>query len=85
MQTLGEARPHYWLTLEMAKTCGVDLGQAMRDGILREDEYAQAITRCRTCAKPSACRAWLSSRETADTPPGYCRNGALFAELRMLS
>ena len=84
MQTLGDPRKHYWLTLTTAKTCGIDLGEALREGLLTRDEYADTVGRCRSCPEPEACRKWLTSTETAEAPPVYCRNATLFAELRAL-
>ncbi len=81
MQTAQDTRPQYWLTLDMARSRGIDLPRALVDGIVTRAEYAEALVRCRTCADPRACRDWLAG--SAEVPQG-CRNGPLFDELRLL-
>lgn len=81
MQTLGDLRTHFWKTVAMGKTCGVDLQAAIREGILTEADYADAITRCRGCPEPESCRKWLLEHDRADAPPEFCTNRALWTEL----
>jgi hypothetical protein len=66
----------------MATTVGADLGQALEDGRLGPGGLRAAVARCTGCTEGCACDAWLDAHPGgADTPPGYCRNTDLFADL----
>jgi hypothetical protein len=67
----------------MATAVGADMGGALEDGRLAPEALRSAIRRCHGCTEACACDAWLDTHPGgADTPPGYCRNAELFAELR---
>ncbi len=67
----------------MATTVGADMGSALEDGRLSPEALRSAVSRCHGCTEACACDAWLHTHPGgADTPPGYCRNADLFAELR---
>lgn len=73
---------HADLVDRMARTVGVDLEGAVLDGTARFDDLADAVLRCADCSDPGHCARWLAEAETRDQPPGYCRNGDLFAALK---
>lgn len=82
MKPLGKHRTHFWLTLGMARACEVDLVAALNEGVLSPEDYSNAIAACRGCDNPEGCKAWLHGRAPGAEPPDYCRNAALFEELR---
>lgn len=84
MRPLGDTRDHLMLSLGMAKVCGVDMESALREGWITREDYVATVDRCRGCAEPAACKSWLRAPDAAAPPPEYCRNAALFAELRAL-
>ena len=81
MPDVERLKHHAGLVDRMAGTVGVDLEQAVLDGALRFDAIADAVLRCTGCPDPAHCAGWLARHDTADAPPGYCRNAALFAGL----
>jgi hypothetical protein len=67
----------------MATLVGADMGNAFRDGRLSPEDLSSAITRCHGCTEADECDAWLEAHpDSADRPPGYCRNADLFDDLR---
>lgn len=67
----------------MATTVGADMGTALVDGRLSPEGLRSAVGRCHGCTDSCACDAWLETHQGgADTPPGYCRNTDLFADIR---
>jgi len=82
-QKLGEANAHFWLIQRMAKTSGLDLAQAMADGLLAQEEWARMVTRCRGCAWAAGCHEWLDvTDQAAEVPPVPCLNRARMAEMK---
>jgi len=84
MQQLGDARRHFFLTLARARAHGVDLGEALREGLISPQDYADTITRCRSCDAPDICAQWIERVQGGDAlapPPAFCRNADLLAEL----
>ncbi len=82
MQKLGDIRKHFFLTTGMAKHAGVDLGDAIREGHLTREGYAECVTRCRHCTNPGHCAEWLPEAQDSDPVPDYCENRAIFHELK---
>lgn len=80
MTKMGPVRKHFWLTIGVAKAVSVDLGAAIDSGALTPEDYADMVTRCRSCPQPDRCRADLA-RSAIDAPPSYCRNIAVLEEL----
>jgi hypothetical protein len=67
----------------MGAQVGVDMVMAYRTGELTADDLSAAITRCFGCPETEACDIWRAAHpDGADHPPGYCRNAALFDQLR---
>ena len=74
---------HAGLVDNMANAVGVDLQEQMLRGNLTISELDDAVLRCTGCSKPDACEHWLAGQsQTADVPPGYCRNADVFAALK---
>lgn len=66
-------------TRAMAQAMSVDLSELLHLGGLSAAEYAEMITRCRGCAQPQACTAWLRAKERGEdggplSPPMHCEN-----------
>ncbi len=83
MQTLGDAREHFWRVIKMAKACEVDLSTALDDDKINIAEYADMITGCRGCEQVEKCDRLLAETAHVDGAPGYCVNRETFAELRL--
>lgn len=76
---------HFWITRAMARRLGVNLSEAMHDGLLTQADFAEMITRCRGCDKAQGCLEALSERDgPAVGLPDWCRNTAVLTELSAL-
>ncbi|WP_108816260.1 DUF6455 family protein [Loktanella sp. Alg231-35] len=82
MQTLGDARAHFWRVIKMAEACDVDLSTALDEDKIDITTYADMITGCRGCAQVDECDKLLGQRPQLDQAPAYCVNHDTFAELR---
>lgn len=70
---LGAAATHFWLTRSVARVVGLSLSEAMAEGRLTPENYAQMVTRCRGCREAAACQAWLGLQAAdASEPPPFC-------------
>lgn len=81
IKPLGDARHHYWMTIKMGDALGKPLDQAWAEARLTPDRYDAMITRCRGCDGAQSCARLLDARPALDTPPAYCANRAVWAEL----
>ncbi|SDI46780.1 DUF6455 family protein [Lutimaribacter saemankumensis] len=84
MHSLGNPIKHFWLVQDMARSTGVDLAQARRDGRLSPEDWSAMVTRCRGCQWTEGCEHWLDANKQgadAEVPPG-CANRAVFDRLR---
>jgi hypothetical protein len=82
MQTLGDAREHFWRVIKMANACEVDLSTALDEKKINIDEYTDMITGCRGCTQVGKCDRLLAEAKQLDRAPEYCVNKETFAELR---
>ena len=82
MQTLGNARDHFWRVIKMAKANRVDMSDALDRGTISEGDYADMITRCRSCGQVGKCDRLLADMPKLDAAPSYCENAATFARLK---
>ena len=74
---------HATLVDHMASTLGVDLEEKIMRGRLTYGQLDDAVLACTGCTQPCACEQWLGAQaETAPDAPDYCRNAALFENLR---
>ena len=81
--SLGDPARHFWLTRSVARTMGVNLSEAMSEGRLSAQGYAQMVTQCRKCPFVSQCENWLahSATEISQAPEG-CANAAILNGLK---
>jgi len=82
MQTLGDARAHFWRVIKMAKACEVDLSAALDEDKINIAEYAEMIAGCRSCADVEQCDRLLADQAQVGQAPEYCVNNQTFARLR---
>lgn len=82
MQTLGDAREHFWRVIKMADACEVDLSTALDENRINIDEYADMITSCRGCTQVGKCDRLLADGPKLEHAPDYCENRDTFAVLR---
>lgn len=83
MQSRTTLKRHAHLVDEMANAQGLDLEEQILRGNLAVSDLEDAVLRCTGCTKPCDCEDWLASRSLpADSPPDYCRNSELFADLK---
>lgn len=83
MQPMGDIHAHYWLTLGMARAVGVNLTKALQEGQITRDQYADIVTRCRSCQWCEGCTNWLAQQtDIAETVPKTCANYETFKVLK---
>lgn len=81
-----------WLIPQVTKPSGVDLAQALRDGVLTPADYLETVRGCRSCDDPEACARWLEDVQAHGKAEGhapaltatFCTNAPLVLELRAL-
>ena len=73
---------HSQLMQSMAGRVGVDLSEKVAEGGTAMRNYRQAVSRCMSCDGVEACQHWLAEHDHAEAAPEYCRNRAMFAELK---
>ena len=72
---LGEVEKHFWLTRSVARCMNISLSEAMADGRLTPDRYAEMVTRCRAASCSGQCAIWLSEQQAqAVAAPEFCAN-----------
>jgi len=80
---LGDENRHYWLAVSMAKATGTDLQSALDEGRISHADWADLVTRCRSCQWVEGCDCWLAKQEAGSAdPPDPCVNSAFFAQAR---
>lgn len=88
MHPMGDVHRHYFLTLGMEGVSGINLTEALRDGLITRQEFSDTVRRCQTCDDPAGCARWIDRQRLSgartDTPPTYCENAPLLAELGRL-
>ena len=67
----------------MAKANRVDLSDALEEGQITVDEYADMITGCRGCSQVGACDKLLAGQPVLSEAPDYCVNRKTFAQLKL--
>ena len=82
MQTLGDARAHFWRVIKMAKACDVDLSTALDDGDIDSAQWSDMVTGCRGCSQVGKCDRLLREQPKVDQAPAYCVNQSTFVALR---
>ncbi|MCG7519358.1 DUF6455 family protein [Ruegeria sp. Ofav3-42] len=72
---LGDVQKHFWLTRSVARCMNESFSEAMAEGRLSADEYAEIVTRCRAAGCSSQCELWLSAQQSeARSAPEFCAN-----------
>jgi hypothetical protein len=82
MQTLGNARDHFWRVVNMSKANQVDLSDALDVGRITIDDYAEMITKCRGCSEVGKCDRLLATQPQLQAAPAYCENRETFSQLK---
>lgn len=85
MQKTSERIAHERLVSRMADRQGLDLQELSLRGVFPEADFEEAIVRCTGCTRPDCCETWLETAPPgagAVETPDYCRNTALFADLK---
>lgn len=78
----GDDRP-FWITQGVAQAIGVNLTDAMAEGLLDRRGYMAMVSRCEACPFGEACAVWLSEQQGyAAGAPDYCPNAPAFDRLR---
>lgn len=83
MARLGDPALHFYMTRGIARLLDVNLSDALREGRLSPDVYAQMVTRCRSCDHAERCKALLAQTMSLTSPPAQCPNDASFQSLRV--
>ncbi len=79
---LGDVEKHFWLTRSVARCLNISLSDAMAEGKLSADRYAELVTRCRAANCSADCQIWLAAQQTRATKaPAFCANAKAFHEL----
>ena len=80
---LGDPAKAFWHTRSVARALGLSLSEAMAEGALSADGYAQMVTRCRACPAVGDCELWLARNGAgASEAPECCSNAALLNGLK---
>lgn len=80
---LGEIEQHFWLTRSVSRCMGISLTEAMAEGRLSPEGYAELVTRCRASNCEGQCALWLADQKTlADKAPEFCANAETLNGLR---
>ncbi|SIS85734.1 hypothetical protein SAMN05421759_104346 [Roseivivax lentus] len=81
-QPLGDPRRHLMRVRRMAKAIGADPAAARNSGVIEHAEWAEIVTRCRSCGAPERCDDWLDAHEESpDAMPG-CLNARILEKLK---
>jgi|AACY02.2.fsa_nt_gi hypothetical protein len=83
MARLGDPALHFYMTRGIARMLDVNLGDALREGRLSPETYAEMVTRCRGCDHADRCKAMLANTVDLASPPTHCPNDASFRSLRV--
>ena len=85
MAQLGDADLHFWLTRSVGRSIGLNFSDAMHDGRLSAEGYAQLVTTCRRCDRSADCQRWLGGSGGAGRAiraPEFCAIGRDLAALK---
>lgn len=73
---------HFWITRSVARVMGINLSEAMSDGRLTAEEYAEMVAVCANCGRANTCHLWLARQlDQAGEPPEGCPNRREFMRL----
>lgn len=81
---MGDERQHLILLRTMAARTGADTALAFEEGSLSQEDWADAVTRCRNCGWVDGCRSWLAQpQEDRRSVPGDCANARMLRALQL--
>ncbi|WP_082181956.1 DUF6455 family protein [Aestuariivita boseongensis] len=74
MTIQGDIEEHFWLTRSVARTVGINLGDAMAAGQITPDDYSHMVVRCFRAGCTARCAEWLGQQPggCASEPPPFC-------------
>lgn len=79
----GDLDRHFWLTQGMARTLGIRFSDAMADGRLTAQGFADLVNTCRGCAMSQRCTFWMADVHSRTEPaPAFCENAQILNRLR---
>ena len=80
---LGAIDRHFWLNRSVARTMGINFSEAMAEGKLDAQGYAELLTRCRAGGCDKECELWLACQKgRVDAAPDHCVNADALNQLR---
>ncbi|WP_420584661.1 DUF6455 family protein [Ruegeria sp.] len=80
---LGDVEKHFWLTRSVARCMNISLTEAMSEGRLSADRYAELVTRCRASKCSEHCVLWLAEQQSeAPLAPDFCANADVLNGLK---
>lgn len=80
---LGSTERHFWLTRSVARTMGLSMSAAMKEGRLSAQGYSEMIMKCRRCEFVDQCEQWLARcGDGAQSAPEPCVNAAMYEALK---
>jgi hypothetical protein len=71
----------FWLTRSVARSAGVNLGNALATGRIDAAEYADMVVCRRRCGLTAACEAWLGRSPRSELAPAGCHHAAMIHKL----
>lgn len=72
---LGDIEKHFWLTRSVARCMDISFSEALAEGRMTPDDYAQMVTQCRAANCSGQCALWLSVQQSiAPAAPEFCAN-----------
>lgn len=80
---LGDVEKHFWLTRSVARCMNLSLTEAMTEGRLSAERYAEMVTKCRAADCSETCAMWLAEQQAkADKAPEFCVNAQALNALK---
>ncbi|WP_298852397.1 DUF6455 family protein [uncultured Ruegeria sp.] len=80
---LGDIEKHFWLTRSISRCMGISMTEAMAEGRLSPDGYAELVTRCRAAGCDVQCEHWMSTQQgPVARAPEFCANAETLNRLK---
>ncbi|SHH63404.1 DUF6455 family protein [Marivita hallyeonensis] len=72
---MGDEELHFWITRSVARVMGISFSDAISNGHISTQDYADMVTNCRMCARVKNCQRWLAEQcDLSHTAPAGCCN-----------
>jgi hypothetical protein len=80
---MGDPAKHFWLTRSVARSMGINFSEAMIQGRISPQGYANLVTQCRKCTFVQQCENWLAQTgaDHSSAPPD-CANASALNNLK---